>query len=193
MTEMIARAARGDERAFEVLVNDTQKMVYHICMKMTGDPEEALDLSQETYLKAWRALPQYKGESKFSTWICRIASNTCLDHLRKQNRNKEHDLVSLDEDISLSRQIADLSGDPETLVVRSADRELVQKAFMRLPEEERLLLSLRAFEELSYDEIGAMLNLKSGTVKSRIFRAREKIRRNLSVNLSSDSMKGGLR
>lgn len=193
MEDMIARATRGDEKAFEILVNDTQKMVYNICLKMAENPEDALDLSQETYLKAWRALPQYKGESKFSTWLCRIASNTCLDFIRRQNRKKEPDTVSLEEELSLSRQIADYSRDPGRLLEASAEKEMVREAFSRLPEEERLLLSLRAFEEMSYEEIGNALDLKPGTVKSKIFRAREKIRRNLSEKSSSNYLKGGLR
>ena len=193
MEDMIARAARGDEKAFEILVNDTQKMVYNICLKMAENPEDALDLSQETYLKAWRALPQYKGESKFSTWLCRIASNTCLDFIRRQNRKKEPDTVSLEEELPPDRQIADYSRDPGCLLEVSAEKEMVREAFFRLPEEERLLLSLRAFEEMSYEDIGIVLNLKPGTVKSKIFRAREKIRRNLSGKISSDIMKGGLR
>lgn len=193
MMDFITRAAKGDEKAFEVLVNDTQRMVYNICLKLVGNADEAMDLSQETYLKAWKALPKYKGESKFSTWICCIATNTCLDHIRKQNRRKEIDTVSLDDELPLSRQIADYSCDPGSLAELSADRELVRQAFMDLPEEDRLLLSLRAFEEMSYEEIGETLDIKTGTVKSKIFRAREKIRRNLSINLSSDNMKGGLR
>lgn len=193
MTEFVERAAKGDEKAFEILVNDTQKMVYNICLKLVGDPHEAMDLSQETYLKAWRGLSGYKGDSKFSTWLCRIATNTCLDHIRKQNRRKAIDTVSLDEEQSLRHQIADYSFDPDAIFQASLDQKMVLEAFSGLPDQDRLLLSLRAVEEMSYEDIGQTLNLKPGTVKSKIFRAREKIRRNLSSDLSSDKVKGGLR
>ena len=195
--ELIARAAEGDETAFEALVEQTQRMVYHICLRMTADADDALDLSQETYLKAWHAIALFHGEAKFSTWLCRIAANTCLDHLRKQKRKRAVSTVSLDEELPLARQIADYSQDPAVLAEKAADRAAVMEAFSLLPDEDRLLLSLRAMEDMSYEEIAEATDLKTGTVKSRIFRAREKIRRSLGGNFSekdtSDKVKGGLR
>lgn len=192
MQDFIEKAAAGDERAFEVLVKATEKMVYHICYRMTRDEDEALDLAQETYLKAWHALPLYKGESKFTTWLARIASNTCLDHIRKQHRKKQILTMSVEE-MPLGADLADPSADPAVVTEEKLSHDLVYAALLDLPEEERLLLSLRALEELSYEEISEITELKVGTIKSKIFRAREKLRRNLSQILSSDNMKGGSR
>lgn len=195
---MIERAGRGDPDAFEELVKTYEKMVYNLCLRMTDDREEAFDLSQETFIKAWHAISLFKFESKFATWLSRIASNTCLDYLRKQ---KKRQTVSLtmedDEENPVERLIADDSTDPAALAEKSADREAVQKAFRELPDQDRLILSMRAIEDMSYQEIADALDMNVGTVKSRIARAREKIRHNLSGNFSENSAsikgKGGAR
>lgn len=195
---LIEQAGKGDERAFEQLVISYEKMVYNLCLKMTGDREEAFDLSQETFLKAWHAIGLFQFDSKFTTWLCRIASNTCIDYLRKQKKHKNISLTSLDdEDIPYEREIADSEFDPAVMAEKAADKEAVQAAFRSLPDRDRLILSLRTVEDMSYQEIGEALDLKPGTVKSRIARAREKIRRSFDGNflseIASDKGKGGVR
>lgn len=194
--DLIQRAGRGEEEAFEQLVLAHEKMVYNLCLRMTGDREEAFDLSQETFLKAWHAISLFQGDSKFTTWLSRIASNTCIDHLRKQKRKNTVSLtLQGEEDASIEAQIADCSQDPARLLELAEDRETVRQAFSSLPGEDRLILSLRAIEDMSYQDIGQALSLKPGTVKSRIFRARERLRQNLAGNLSekaaSKKGKGG--
>jgi RNA polymerase sigma-70 factor (ECF subfamily) len=196
--ELIRKAGQGDEEAFEQLVRQHQKMVYNLCLRMTGDREESFDLAQESFLKAWHAISLFQYDCKFTTWLCRITSNTCIDHLRKQKRKKQISLTQLDdEDTPYERLIADDSQDPALLLQRAEDHRQVQAVFARLPEQDRLILSLRAVEDMSYQEIGEALDLKPGTVRSRIARAREKVRRSLGGNFltefSSDKGKGGMR
>ena len=196
--ELIRQAGQGDESAFEQLVIAYEKPVYNLCLRMCGDRDEAFDLSQDTFIKAWHAISMFQGDSKFQTWLMRIASNTCIDHLRKKKRKNVISMTELDrEDEPLERQIADYETDPAVLVEKAQDHEAVREAMSRLPDQDRLILSMRAIEDMSYREIGEALELQPGTVKSRISRAREKIRRSLDGNLfefsSSKKGKGGMR
>lgn len=192
---LIAAAGKGDENAFEALVVQHEKMVYNLCLRITGDREEAFDLAQETFIKAWRALPFFQGDSKFTTWLCRIASNTCIDYLRKQKKHRHISLTNGLEDAGVEYDVADTTSDPAILAEISEKHELVQKAFRQLPVDDQIILSMRAIENMNYQEISEALDLKPGTVKSRISRAREKIRQSLSGNLlenrSSKKGKGG--
>lgn len=194
--ELISRAGRGDEAAFEQLVKSYEKPIYNLCLRMCRDRDEAFDLSQESFLKAWHAISSFHGESKFQTWLLRIASNTCIDFLRKKKRRNTISMTELDDlDQPIERQIADCSLDPAVLAEKAQDHDAVREAMAALPTNDRLILSMRAIEDMSYQEIGDALELPPGTVKSRIFRAREKIRRALEGNLStfsaSDKRKGG--
>lgn len=196
--ELIRRAGQGEEDAFEQLVIAYEKPVYNLCLRMCGDKDEAFDLSQDTFVKAWHAISMFHGESKFQTWLMRIASNTCIDHLRKKKRRNTITMTELDrEDEPLERQIADYETDPARLAEKAQDHEAVRAAMDRLPDEDRLILSMRAIEDMSYQEISEALDLQPGTVKSRISRAREKIRRSLDGNFfefsSSRKGKGGMR
>ena len=196
--ELIRQAGQGDESAFEQLVIAYEKPVYNLCLRMCGDRDEAFDLSQDTFIKAWHAISLFQGDSKFQTWLMRIASNTCIDHLRKKKRKNVIPMTDLDrEDEPLERQIADYETDPAVLAEKAQDHEAVREAMSRLPDQDRLILSMRAIEDMSYREIGEALELQPGTVKSRISRAREKIRRSLDGNLfgfsSSKKGKGGMR
>ena len=196
--ELIRQAGQGDESAFEQLVIAYEKPVYNLCLRMCGDRDEAFDLSQDTFIKAWHAISLFHGDSKFQTWLMRIASNTCIDHLRKKKRKNVIPMTDLDrEDEPLERQIADYETDPAVLAEKAQDHEAVREAMSQLPDQDRLILSMRAIEDMSYREIGEALELQPGTVKSRISRAREKIRRSLDGNLfefsSSKKGKGGMR
>ena len=195
--QIIESAGKGSHEAFEQIVKQYEKMVYNICLRMTGDTEEAFDLSQETFIKAWHAISLFKFESKFSTWLTRIAANTCMDYLRKQKRRQVVSLTATEDDSMEEMLIADDSTDPAALAEKAEDHEAVQAAFAALPAQDRLILSMRAIEDMSYQEIGEALDLKPGTVKSKIARARERVRQNLNGNLSgksaSNDRKGGVR
>ena len=166
----------GNPNAFDDLVLAYQDQVYHIALRMTGNEEDAFDLSQETFLKAYRSLKSFRGESAFGTWLYRLASNLCIDFLRKQKRRGGGQAVSLDEETEWRpRELPDLRYEPQEALERKELRERGRAGLARLPEEQRLILVLRDAEGLSYEEIGAVLAIEQGTVKSRIFRARARL------------------
>ena len=157
--ELIRRAGQGEEDAFEQLVIAYEKPVYNLCLRMCGDKDEVFDLSQDTFVKAWHAISMFHGESKFQTWLMRIASNTCIDHLRKKKRRNTITMTELDrEDEPLERQIADYETDPARLAEKAQDHEAVRAAMDRLPDQDRLILSMRAIEDMSCQEISEALD-----------------------------------
>ena len=170
--KVIRAVLDGNTNAFEDLVLAHQKSVYHIALKMTGNEEDAFDLSQETFLKAFRSLGTFRGESGFGSWICRMAANLCIDFLRKKKR-RGGDLQSLDEEEThRPGSIPDLRYEPQSALERQEIRASVRAGLMKLPEEQRLILVLREVEGYSYSEISDILKIELGTVKSRIYRAR---------------------
>ncbi len=195
---LIQRAGAGDEAAFEQLVLAYEKKIYNLTLRMTGNREDAFDLTQETFLKAWHGIGLFQFDSKFSTWLCRIASNTCIDFLRRQRRRQAMSLIALDdENIPYEIAVADSSQDPARLTEAMLNREAIYNALNCLAPEYRMVLSLRAIDGMSYEEIGQALDLRPGTVKSRIARGREKLRLALAGNYStkgsSKHKKGGAR
>ena len=133
-------------------------------------------MAQEAFLKAYRSLPEFRGESKFSVWLYRIVSNVCLDHLRRQGRRPASSLTTEDEEGEEQQwDVPDESQSPERLLERKLTREAVQRGLETLPEDQRQILLLREIRGMSYEEIAAALALEPGTVKSRIFRARKKL------------------
>lgn len=194
---LIEQAGKGNEEAFSQLVLQYEKQIYNLTLRMTGDRDTAFDLTQETFLKAWRAISLFQFDSKFSTWLCRIASNTCIDFLRKQKKRQTISLTAVDEDNEAYEiAVSDSSLDPARIAEAAQDREMVFQALQSLPADYRIALSLRAIEDMSYDQIAEALNLSPGTVKSRISRARERIRKllagNFSESSSSNKLKGGM-
>ena len=188
---LIRKVLDGDQEAFAELVALHEKQVYNLCLRMTGHPEDARDLAQEAFLKAWRGLRFYKFESSFSTWLYRLTSNVCIDFLRQQKRRGTGSLVVSDEEGEETElEVPDPDPLPEQQVIQQENQRIVAAAMDELEEEFRLALTLRVVDELSYEEIGEILDLKPGTVKSRIARARIKLKKILteSGNLSnSDS------
>ena len=173
---IIREVLDGDANAFEDIVREYERNVYNIALRMSGDREDALDISQESFLKAYHSLANFRGESKFSVWLYRIVSTTCLDFLRERKRRAEVPLVRGDDaDEPEQIEIPDESLSPERLYERKLTREAVQRGLMSLPEDQRKILLLREIEGFSYEEIADILSLESGTVKSRIFRARKKL------------------
>ena len=166
----------GDVNAFEVLVKEYEKNVYNLALRMTGNSEDAADMSQEAFIKAYNSLSSFRGDSKFSVWLYRIVSNVCLDYLRSRTRKPTVSLSTENDDgEEVELDIADESQSPELLLDRSLTRDAVRRGLAALPPDHREILLLREIQGLSYEEIAAALGLEAGTVKSRIFRARKKL------------------
>ncbi len=180
--KIIRAVVDGNTNAFEDLVLEYQKQVYHITLKMTGNEEDAFDLSQETFLKAFRALPTFRGEAGFGSWLYRMASNLCIDFLRKRKRQGSGQIISLDEEEEdrRPRELPDLRYEPQSSLEKKEMRQKVQEGLQRLPHEQRLILVMRDVEGFSYQEISDALKIELGTVKSRIYRARAHLARLLT-------------
>ncbi len=192
--ELTARARAGDEAAFAALMEANQGRVYNLILRMTGSREDALELSQEAFLNAWRGLKNFHGESSFSTWVYRLASNVCIDFLRREKRRRSISMtVSLDDEEEHQAELPDERSSPERAYERGETRDAVRKALEELSEEHRQVLIMRELQGMSYAEIGEILDVEIGTVKSRISRARLALRKilvksgNFSEILSSIS------
>lgn len=175
--ELVERAQKGDKRAFELLVMKYQRKLARLLSRMVRDPAEIEDIAQESFIKAYRALPQFRGESAFYTWLYRIAVNTAKNYLvargRRAPTTTEFNAEEAEgfEDAELLRDIATPEAELQTKQIANA----VNKAVEALPEELRTAITLREIEGLSYEEIAQMMDCPIGTVRSRIFRAREAI------------------
>ena len=176
--ELVARAGAGDQEAFEQLVRDNQNRVYSLAVRLVGDREEAADLAQEAFLKAWQGLASFQGESSFSTWIYRLTTNVCIDYLRRKKRRQEVEpAVSLDDEDSGWAEPADAGQDPQRKLEEAERSRALSRGLERLPEHQRQVLVMRELSGLSYQEIGVATGLDLGTVKSRIARARLALRK----------------
>lgn len=195
--EIIASVLSGNTDAFEALVKEHEKLVYNLALRMVHNPEDAADMAQETFIKAFRNLKSFKGDSKFSVWLYRIAANVCTDFLRSKSRTQTISLTVDDDGDEAEFSVPDLSGSAEDKLMRKLSREAVQKGLNELSPDYRIPLVLREINGLSYAEIAEVLSLEEGTVKSRIFRARKKLCEylikdgNIPGYLSSKSVKGG--
>ena len=195
---IVRKVLQGDVNAFEKLVTEYEKAVYAIAQRMTGNPEDAADMTQETFIKAYNSLSSFRGDSKFSVWLYRIANNVCLDFLRSKNRRPTVSLSAEDDDGEETQlDIADESQSPELLLESSLTRDAVRRGLDSLPPDYKQILLLREIQGLSYEEIAAALGIESGTVKSRIFRARKRLCTfliedgNIPEFRTSGKMKGG--
>ena len=195
---IVRKVLGGDANAFETLVLEYEKNVYNIALRMTGNSEDAADMTQEAFIKAYNSLQAFRGDSKFSVWLYRIVSNVCLDFLRSKNRRPTVSLSVEDDDGEDAQlDVADESQSPELLLDRKLTRDSVRRGLDSLPPDYRQILLLREIQGLSYDEIAQALGLEVGTVKSRIFRARKRLCNfliddgNISDFSSSGKMKGG--
>lgn len=178
--ELVLKAQKGDESAFESLVIEHQQKVYNICLRMTGNEQDAYDLSQESFLKAWKGLETFQFESAFSTWLYRLTSNACLDFLRAQKRRPTTSLTTEDDDgETVQIDVEDAAPTPEQAVLAAEDREMLKAALDAIDDEARAIITLRVIDGLSYEQIAAVLGIKEGTVKSRLSRAREKLKKKL--------------
>ena len=193
---LIRRAQRGDADAFEQLLLEHQKNVYNLCYRMAGNPDDAMDLSQETFLRAWRCHDQYQFASAFSTWLYRLCSNICIDFLRRRRRQQTVPLTFEDADgEEQTYAVPDPAPLPEEQVELKLTRETLAAAMAQLLPEHRAVLQLRVVNEMSYEQIADVLDIQIGTVKSRLSRARNQLKKilergNLSRRASSESMEG---
>ncbi len=195
---IVRRVLQGDVNAFEKLVTEYERAVYAIAQRMTGNAEDAADMTQETFIKAYNSLSSFRGDSKFSVWLYRIANNVCLDFLRSRSRRPTVSLSTEDDDGEETQlDIADESQSPELLLESALTRDAVRRGLDSLPPDYKQILLLREIQGLSYEEIAAALGIESGTVKSRIFRARKRLCTfliedgNIPEFRSSGKVKGG--
>jgi RNA polymerase sigma-70 factor (ECF subfamily) len=173
---LVAKAQKGDTDAFEELVARHRDKVYARAYSMMRSEEEALDVSQDAWVKAWRRLEQFQGGSSFATWMTRIVINLCLDQLRRQKRQRAESLEELaDEDGGVERQMPVITINPTERLERGELRARIDKAMADLSEEHRTVLVLHAFEELEYKEIAKVAGCSIGTVMSRLFYARRRL------------------
>ncbi|HUL10919.1 MAG TPA: RNA polymerase sigma factor RpoE [Methylococcaceae bacterium] len=182
--ELVKRVQRGDKKAFDILVLKYQHKIVQLINRYIRDQTEALDIAQDTFIKAYRALPTFRGESAFYTWIYRIAINTAKNHIATRARRPSDD----DIDIETAEQFETAVGlrdqeTPEGVLLSEELAHVIQRALDELPDELRTAVSLRELDGLSYDEIADVMNCPVGTVRSRIFRAREAIDKKLQALL----------
>jgi RNA polymerase sigma-70 factor, ECF subfamily len=175
--EIVERVQRGDKRAFDLLVTKYQRKIFRLLSRLIRDPGEIEDVAQEAFIKAYRALPNFRGESAFYTWLYRIAINTAKNHLVAQGRRAP---TSTETEVEDAENFDDADGlrdvnTPDAVMMSRQVGEAVNRAIERLPEDLRTAIVLRELEGLSYEEIAESMNCPIGTVRSRIFRAREAI------------------
>jgi RNA polymerase sigma-70 factor (ECF subfamily) len=175
--QLVERVQRGDKRAFELLVAKYQRKIFRLLSRLIRDPAEIEDVAQEAFIKAYRALPNFRGESAFYTWLYRIAINTAKNHLVAQGRRAPTSTDAEIEDAESFESAETLRSEdtPERLLLSRQVAEAVNRAIDRLPEDLRTAIVLRELEGLSYEEIATSMNCPIGTVRSRIFRAREAV------------------
>lgn len=174
--KLVKRVQKGDKGAFDLLVLKYQHKIVNLIMRYVRDPELALDIAQEAFIKAYRALPRFRGESAFYTWMYRIAVNTAKNYLaaqRRQPANVELDLQD-PEQYDLHAKLRE-TDTPEGITLSNELRETVERAIAALPEDLRTAIILRELEGMSYEEIAQTMECPVGTVRSRIFRARDAI------------------
>jgi RNA polymerase sigma-70 factor, ECF subfamily len=181
---LITRLREHDLAAFDELVSHFERPVYSICFRLLGDAEDARDAAQETFLKIYRGLHHFRGDSGLKTWIYRIAINQAMNQQRWWKRRRRDQTVSLelsrnDSEITIGHSIEGTNASPEDVAIENERERGLMKTLSEMKTEYRVALMLREIEELSYEEIAETLEISIGTVKSRIARGREELRRRL--------------
>jgi len=173
---LVRNAQAGDLGAFEELVARHRDKIYGRALSMMRNEQEAIDLSQEAWVKGWQRLNQFQGESSFPTWLTRIVINLCLDQLRKQKRRQAESIEALDEDAGgVERQMPVVMVNPTERLERGELRQRIDRALAQLSHEHRTVLVLHEFEEMEYKTIAKTMDCSIGTVMSRLFYARRKL------------------
>jgi RNA polymerase sigma-70 factor (ECF subfamily) len=174
--ELVKAAREGDMAAFEELVARHRDKIYARALSMMRNEEEAIDLSQEAWVKGWQRLKQFQGESSFGTWMTRIVINLCLDQLRKHKRHRTESIEAMDEESGgVERQMPVITINPTAGLERVELRQRIDRALGQLSHEHRTVLVLHEFEEMEYKEIARTMGCSIGTVMSRLFYARRKM------------------
>lgn len=181
---LVERSKKGDRDAFEHLVQLYENKVYTIAYRLMGNHADAADLAQESFIKIYQALPNFRGDSSFSTWIYHITVNVCRDELRKRQRRPT---VSLDEPTgdgnNNTYEIRSTAPGPEEMLDRSETQAMIQQCLDNLSDDYRTILVMREIQELAYEEIAEILGCSLGTVKSRLSRARQALKEKISKQM----------
>lgn len=195
---LVKRVRSGDQRAFRTLVERYQRKIYSVALGMLKDKEEAMDVSQEAFVKVYRYLEHFKGDSSFYTWLYRITVNICIDVLRKRGPGRA-DHVEFDETVAQDLTEANIGAlgsrlgtNPQKAALRKELAQKIQEALQEVPEKHRAILLLREIEGMSYEDLARTLEIPKGTVMSRLFHARAKVQKILSEYLELDESKSGL-
>lgn len=180
---LIEKSKNGDLEAFELLVRRYESKVYTVAYRFLGNHADASDLAQETFLRLYQALPRFRGDSSFMTWLYHITANACRDEIRRQQR---YHVVSLDAETGNNgtqaiSQVPSRAPSPEEAAEQKEFNEVVQLCLNNLSEEHRLVLVMREIQDMSYEEIANVLKCSLGTVKSRLSRARQAFKEKFSV------------
>lgn len=183
--ELVIRVQQGDKKAFDLLVLKYQQKIANLISRYIRDPHEVMDVTQEAFIKAYRALPNFRGESAFYTWLYRIAINTAKNYLVAMGRRPPTDDVEAEtaEQMDVGLRLKE-TGTPENHILSEEISATVQQAIDELPEDLRTAIILRELEGMSYEEIANAMSCPVGTVRSRIFRAREAIDKKLKPLLT---------
>lgn len=178
--QLVQRVKKGDKRAFDLLVVKYQHKILGLVARYVRDSGEVQDVTQEAFIKAYRALPKFRGDSQFYTWLYRIAINTAKNHLMAKGRRPPSSDIDVQdaEYFESAGQLKDIEN-PENQLFGAELKEIVNKAISQLPEDLRTAVTLREFDGLSYEDIADIMDCPVGTVRSRIFRAREAIDKQL--------------
>jgi RNA polymerase sigma-70 factor (ECF subfamily) len=182
--ELIARTLAGDDRAYAVLVHRHQSIVYNIACRLVGDREEAREIAQEAFLRAYTALDTFDCRRSFAPWLYRIATNLSINALKR----KKYAAISLDAPPGQDGEpleVADNSMAPESMLIRSEFQDRLRREILALPVKFRIVIELRHFQGLSYQEIATLLGISLANVKSRLFRARQRLRERLTEDTDS--------
>ncbi|MBG85978.1 MAG: RNA polymerase subunit sigma-24 [Verrucomicrobiales bacterium] len=174
--QLVAAAQDGNTEAFEELIFRHRDKIYARAFSMMRNEDEALDLSQEAWIKSWQRLKQFQGDSSFATWMTRIVINLCLDQIRRQKRKRAESIEKLDEELGgVERQMPVVSVNPTAGMERGELRKRIDEAMTKLSDAHRTVLILHEFEELEYKQIAKVMGCSIGTVMSRLFYARRRM------------------
>lgn len=186
--QLVARVQKGDQRAFDMLVLKYQHRIFSLISRYVKDADEVQDVAQEAFIKAYRALPNFRGESAFYTWLYRIAVNTAKNHLVSRSRRPPGTDVDVDdaEYYESGGALRDIEN-PENALFGSELKSVVERSIGELPDDLRTAVTLREFDGLSYEDIAEIMECPVGTVRSRIFRAREAIDKQVRQQLDAET------
>ena len=195
---LVKRVRSGDQRAFKLLVERYQRKIYAVALGMLKDKEEALDVSQEAFVKVYKYLDHFKGDASFYTWLYRITANICIDIIRKR-AGAGGEAVEFDETLPMDVSEANIGAlgsrlgtNPQKSMLRKELAEKIQAALAEVPEKHRAIILLREIEGMSYEDLSRTLGIPKGTVMSRLFHARLKVQKILNEYIELDESKSGV-